>query len=569
MEPPRRVRLKPWLVAQVSSRRFPGLRWLDPEHRRFVIPWGHATRNPPGPQDHDTIFKAWAQETGRFRAGDPPDPPRWKATLRCALNKSREFRLLVDGPRGSPAQPFRVYELCEEPPGGAAPLNLADGGDEDDYGCSGEEDVSQLHKMTSLSIHDTQHGGDLLPPYPWAKEEAPPFAGHCPPGGPFGPPPPALLQGEAGGTHGGPELLPGALAEMGPPLGPPGPSSTCPVAPTEHLIPDLLVSPHTLPLTDLELKFQYRGRQVCALTVSNPHGCRLFHSSLEPTREQEELFGPLTLEQVPFPAPDAIPNEKQRFYTHQLLDVLDRGLILELQGQDLFALRLCQCKVFWTGPCAAPQPGPNPIQRERRTKLFSLEGFLNGLIQFQKGQTPTPPPFEIFLCFGEEWPDQKPKEKKLITVQVRGRAGGSGGVPAAVTPCAPAGGAGGGAAAAGDVLRGALLVGRQHPAADLAPRPQGQDGGAVQGAAPAVAEPPAAAAGAAPARPLRGALGAARAPAPLTGSGDSRGTASRGESRCGHLGWWAGPPSTVLIPVPVPPELPVTSTRALCRGRAL
>lgn len=200
-----------------------------------------------------TTPQAWAQETGRFRAGDPPDPPRWKATLRCALNKSREFRLLLDGPRGSPAQPFRVYELCEEPPGGAgtgglwggfgyppksqhptrtrrptsvphpkapaphevpapqqpphptrtqrpqrlgppqgtrllrslsvprvprplnihpgtpqlpwhfpAPLSLADGGEEDDYGCSGEEDVSQV--SGGLRVGGSPNRGHLRGP---------------------------------------------------------------------------------------------------------------------------------------------------------------------------------------------------------------------------------------------------------------------------------------------------------------------------------------------------------------------------------------------------------------------
>ncbi|XP_055567267.1 interferon regulatory factor 5 isoform X1 [Falco biarmicus] len=409
--PPRRVRLKPWLVAQVNSQRYPGLQWLDAERRRFAIPWRHATRHPPAPQDHDNIFKAWAQETGKFTEGvDEPDPAKWKANLRCALNKSREFRLLFDGTKATPIQPYKVYELCQGPADGA------DGVAEDDYGCVGEEDVSQLQKMTSLSIKDTRHGGDLLPSYPWPKEE-PHFGSGCPPG-PFAPPLQALLPAEVGDTHGTPELAPATLSETGPPLGTLGPPSTCPIAPMEHIIPNLLISPHMLPLTDLEIKFQYRGRQVCVLTISNPHGCRLFHSSLEPTQEQVELFGPLTLEQVRFPATDTIPNEKQRFYTHQLLDVLDRGLILELQGQDIYAIRLCQCKVFWTGPCATHSAGPNPIEREKKTKLFSLEGFLNGLILFQKGQTMTPPPFEIFLCFGEEWPDQKPKEKKLITVQV-------------------------------------------------------------------------------------------------------------------------------------------------------
>nr|KAF6418582.1 interferon regulatory factor 5 [Rousettus aegyptiacus] len=396
LPPPRRVRLKPWLVAQVNSCQYPGLQWVNGERKFFYIPWRHATRHGPSQDGDNTIFKAWAKETGKYTEGvDEADPAKWKANLRCALNKSRDFRLIYDGPRDMPPQPYKIYEVCSNGPAPTESQPSEDhtrgAGEEEE-----EEEEEELQRMLpSLSLTE-----DVK----WPPTLQPPVV--------LGPPAPnPNLMGPAP-AYGEliPEVLPslqhGALAASLPPA-------------SEQLLPDLLISPHMLPLTDLEIKFQYRGRPPRALTISNPHGCRLFYSQLEATQEQVELFGPVSLEQVRFPSPEDIPSDKQRFYTNQLLDVLDRGLILQLQGQDLYAIRLCQCKVFWSGPCAFAQGShPNPIQREVKTKLFSLENFLNGLILFQKGQTDTPPPFEIFFCFGEEWPDRKPREKKLITVQV-------------------------------------------------------------------------------------------------------------------------------------------------------
>ncbi|XP_029969010.1 interferon regulatory factor 5 [Salarias fasciatus] len=429
---PRRIRLKPWLVAQVNSGRYPGLQWLSADHRLFQIPWKHATRHMLSSEEENTIFKAWALETGKYQEGvDEPDPAKWKANLRCALNKSREFQLKYDGTKETPVQPYKIYEVCDQP-------GSADGFDDDDEEMPNLRDLNINPGISDSAsfgtfppVSDVGHfavssngafGPQQVIPMPLLPDKVLPMT-------PDLPMTPSHAPGQMvdQGSYGLPDRLPD-LNSLPPPAAAAHLGANSMEASSMGGIQDqgdaqnhqpckydLLSS---VPLTDLDLKFQYRGRTVGSLTVSNPQGCRLYFGQLEPTPEQVDLFGPITLQQVLLPGTSDIQNQKQRFYTDALLDVMDRGLILEILEQDIYAIRLCQCKVFWSGPGIPEQGPPNPMEREKKIKVFSLNAFLQELILFQRGEAPSPPPFEIYFCFGEDWPDKKPKEKKLIIVQV-------------------------------------------------------------------------------------------------------------------------------------------------------
>ncbi|XP_054995396.1 interferon regulatory factor 7 isoform X2 [Sorex araneus] len=112
---PRPLRLRDWLVAQIESGRYAGLRWEDAAKTVFRIPWKHAAKQDYRAQQDAALFRAWAIYKGKHQEGiDKEDPPAWKTRLRCALNKSTDFLEVRESSQLDCAEPYKVYRIVSD-----------------------------------------------------------------------------------------------------------------------------------------------------------------------------------------------------------------------------------------------------------------------------------------------------------------------------------------------------------------------------------------------------------------------------------------------------------------------
>lgn len=439
---PPRLLFGDWLLGEVSSGRYEGLRWLDAARTRFRVPWKHFARKDLGEAD-SRIFKAWAVARGRW-------PPRssggrgggdqlalegtlragWKTNFRCALHSTQRFVMLQDN-SGDPADPHKVFALSFEPEergagtqqgemalddappwtgGLPGPCLAGDAAQRPGLGLSPElgapsppfgaadsagDLLLQALKQSCLEAHLLEAA--------WVGDPVPPEA----PGLELRNTEPSLPRaGDTAPVHQAQET---GLAPVLEPWQPPPDVEPCPGVAAE---PGSQGEPS---LRALDVTIMYKGRTVLQEVMWRPSFVFLYGPPSPATTATEP-------QHVAFPSPAKLPDQKQLHYTEKLLQHVAPGLQLELRGCRLWARRLGKCKVYWEvgGPLgsASPSTPPRLLQRNQDTPIFDFSTFFREMMEFRARRRPGSPHYTIYLGFGQDLSAGRPKEKSLVLVKL-------------------------------------------------------------------------------------------------------------------------------------------------------
>ncbi|XP_030621673.1 interferon regulatory factor 8 [Chanos chanos] len=361
-------RLKQWLIEQINSNLYSGLLWEDENRTMFRIPWKHAGKQDYNQEIDASIFKAWAVFKGKYKEGDKAEPATWKTRLRCALNKSPDFEEVTDRSQLDISEPYKVYRIvpeeeqkCKNSTALLAGCSTA----VTDMDCS-SADLDDLIKDTSndeyiikRSHSPLEESCKVQPAQEWWNQ----------------------------------------------------PSHT---AVPMHQDPSPL-NTFNAAFSQMMITFYYGGKIMVSTLTTHPEGCRI--SPGQPPVTNPLIYGPDSLQSIRFPPVEHIENDRQRHVTRKLFGHLERGVLLRANREGIFIKRLCQSRVFWSGPSYQYSPGPSKLERDAVVKIFDTARFLQALQLYQDGQYPAPDP-TVYLCFGEEFHDFSTAKSKLIIVQI-------------------------------------------------------------------------------------------------------------------------------------------------------
>ncbi|XP_072543354.1 interferon regulatory factor 4a isoform X2 [Salminus brasiliensis] len=417
-------KLRQWLIEQIDSGEYPGLVWENDEKTIFRIPWKHAGKQDYNRDEDAALFKAWALFKGKYREGvDKPDPPTWKTRLRCALNKSNDFDELVDRSQLDISDPYKVYRIIPE----------------------GAKRGAKSNSIEDTSAHVTALGYPMHSAYPPLQTQMPSYVlsperrdwreygteqpHHQPPHAelPYGPcpyPPTRPLQWHAPPCDNGYQISGSFYTYT------PTESHPVSVDPSMRSAEAMAISDIVTPGSyhhhykdfqvdcRLHVSLYYRESLVKEVTTSSPEGCRISSSpspgspsSPSSPCPEDRLYGGAESVLFPFPYPHS-----QRRGADKLPNVLERGVLLWLTPDGLYAKRLCQGRVYWEGPLAPYSDKPNKLEKEQTCKLMDTQQFLSELQGYIHHGRPMPR-YQVVLCFGDEYPDPQ-RQSKMITAQV-------------------------------------------------------------------------------------------------------------------------------------------------------
>ncbi|XP_069507104.1 interferon regulatory factor 4-like isoform X2 [Ambystoma mexicanum] len=390
------MKLKEWLIAQVDSSRYPGLRWENEEKTIFRIPWKHAAKQDYREQDDAALFKAWAVYKRKFHEGtDKADPSTWKTRLRCALNKSTDFKEIPERSQMDISEPYKVYRVLTDKHTSSedSPMEVLDNREQRPKPppvkteVNGQRHVADRAKLGSGLERDKT---DQPAGTGWASPELP---------APRMPSEPLDHGYQVRGHLYG-------WTSFGKHTAPPDPY---------HILNESRNASDFW----LHIRLYYRDVLVKEFTTRTVEGCRITH---RPTpADDDQLYGPSYVEQLPFPSPRVLGVCRVPEIVpvlERLLLHLDRGVLLWVAPDGVFVKRQCQGRVYWSGPMAPNKDQPNKLEREKECKVLDTQRFLQELQVFLRNGEPAPR-YQIRLCFGEEYPEASSQNStKLITAHI-------------------------------------------------------------------------------------------------------------------------------------------------------